>query len=83
MACGVWRVEWLLPVVHVNLHPASLESRVQVLPQRLHRQDVGASLPRRLDHELRVEHGLLPNLLPRVLQLLVHPAPICREGRQR
>lgn len=56
------------------MHSAGLDGRLQVLQERLHCQDVGALLPRRLDHQLRVEHGLLANLLSRVLEFLVDAA---------
>lgn len=63
-----------LPVVHVNVHSAGLYSRVEVLLERLYGQNVSTFLSRRLYHELRTKHGLLSDLLPRVLEFLIHPA---------
>lgn len=70
------------PAVKVNMHSAGLDGRLQVLQERLHCQDVGALLPRRLDHQLRVEHGLLADLLPRVLEFLVDAATDWTGGRK-
>lgn len=63
-----------LPVVHVNVHSAGLYGRVEVLLERLYGQNVSTFLSRRLYHELRTKHGLLSDLLPRVLEFLIHPA---------
>ncbi|TNN64526.1 hypothetical protein EYF80_025274 [Liparis tanakae] len=66
----------------VNVNSAGSDSRLQVLQESVHRQDVGSVLPRRLDHQLRVEHGLLAYILPRVCQFLVHAPANCTKGER-
>lgn len=64
------------------MNSAGSDGRLQVLKERIHCQNVGALLPRRLDHQLRVEHGLLANLLSRVLEFLVDTAADWTEAEQ-
>lgn len=61
-------------IIHVNVHSAGPDGRVQVLSHSFHSQNISAFLPWSLDHQLGVEHSLLTHLLPRVLQFLIHPA---------
>jgi len=63
-----------LPVELVNVHSAGLYGGVKVLLQRFYGQNVSTFLSWRLYHELRTKHGLLSDLLPRVLEFLIHPA---------
>lgn len=65
------------------MNSAGPDGRLQVLQERLRCQNVGALLPRRLDHQLRVEHGLLANLLSRVLELLVDTATDWTEAQHK
>lgn len=54
-----------------------------MLQERLHCQNVGSLLPRRLDHQLGDKHGLLADLLSRVLQFLVDAAADWTETQKR
>lgn len=56
-----------LPVVHVHVDPAGLERGVQVLQECLCGQDISTFFFRGLYHELRIEHGLLSNLLASII----------------
>lgn len=65
------------------MNSAGSDGRLQVLQERLHCQNVGSLLPWRLDHQLGDKHGLLANLLSRVLQFLVDAATDWTETQKR
>lgn len=65
------------------MNSAGSDGRLQVLKECIHCQNVGALLPRRLDHQLRVEHGLFADLLSRVLEFLVDTAADWTRGKTK